>query len=68
MKPTLTSARFRHASPSFLLDDGRGAIMLSAMKFVFVALLLLAGLVMVVRAVSNRRTNGKLNIGDAIPL
>jgi peroxiredoxin Q/BCP len=41
--------------------------MLPAMKFVFVALLLLAGLVMVVRAVSNRRTNGKLNIGDAIP-
>ena len=41
--------------------------MLSAMKFVFVALLLLAGLVMVVRAVSNQRTNGKLNIGDPIP-
>jgi thioredoxin-dependent peroxiredoxin len=49
------------------LDDRQGAIMLSAMKFVFVALLLVAGLVMVVRAVSNRRTNGKLNIGDAIP-
>jgi peroxiredoxin Q/BCP len=41
--------------------------MVRAMKFVFVALLLAAGLVMVVRAVSNQRTNGKLNIGDPIP-
>jgi thioredoxin-dependent peroxiredoxin len=41
--------------------------MVSAMKVVFVALLLLAGLVMVVRAVSNQRTNGKLNLGDPIP-
>lgn len=41
--------------------------MLSGMKLLFVALLFLAGLVMVVRAVSNQRTNGKLNIGDPIP-
>ncbi len=41
--------------------------MLSVMKLLFVALLFLAGLVMVVRAVSNQRTNGKLNIGDPIP-
>ena len=41
--------------------------MLSAMKLLVVALLVLAGLVMVVRAVSNQRTNGKLNIGDPIP-
>jgi thioredoxin-dependent peroxiredoxin len=37
------------------------------MKFLFVALLLLAGLVMVVRAVSNQQTNEKLKIGDPIP-
>jgi thioredoxin-dependent peroxiredoxin len=41
--------------------------MLSGMKLLFVTLLFLAGLVMVVRAVSNQRTNGKLNIGDPIP-
>ena len=37
------------------------------MKLLFASLLLLAGLVMVVKAVSNQRTNGKLNIGDPIP-
>jgi len=37
------------------------------MKFIFLALLLLAGLVMVVRAVSSQQTNGKLKIGDSIP-
>jgi thioredoxin-dependent peroxiredoxin len=37
------------------------------MKLLFVSLILLAGLVVIVRAVSNRRTNGKLNIGDALP-
>jgi thioredoxin-dependent peroxiredoxin len=37
------------------------------MKFLFVSLLLLAGLVMVVRAVSSQRTNNKLKIGDPIP-
>lgn len=37
------------------------------MKFLFVSLLLLAGLVVVVKAVSDQRTNGKLNIGDRIP-
>lgn len=41
--------------------------MLLAVKLVFVALLLVAGLVMVVRAVSSQRTRGKLNIGDPIP-
>lgn len=41
--------------------------MLAGMKLLFVTLLFLAGLVMVVRAVSNQRTNGKLNIGDPIP-
>jgi peroxiredoxin Q/BCP len=37
------------------------------MKFLFTALLLLAGLAMLVKAVSNQRTNGKLKIGDPIP-
>jgi peroxiredoxin Q/BCP len=37
------------------------------MKLLFTFLLLLAGLVMVVKAVSNQQTNGKLNIGDPIP-
>jgi thioredoxin-dependent peroxiredoxin len=37
------------------------------MKVLSTALLLLAGLAMVVKAVSNQRTNGKLNIGDPIP-
>jgi thioredoxin-dependent peroxiredoxin len=41
--------------------------MLSHMKLLFAALLVLAGLVMVVRAVSNQRSNGRLKIGDAIP-
>ena len=41
--------------------------MLFAVKLVFVTLLLVAGLVMVVRAVSGQRTNGKLNLGDPIP-
>jgi len=41
--------------------------MLFAVKLVFVTLLLVAGLVMVVRAVSSQRTNGKLNVGDPIP-
>ncbi|MBV9106875.1 MAG: peroxiredoxin [Verrucomicrobia bacterium] len=38
------------------------------MKFLFTALLLLAGLATVVKAVSNQRSNGKLNIGDRIPV
>jgi len=37
------------------------------MRILFTALLLLAGLAVVVKAVSNQRTNGKLNIGDSIP-
>jgi thioredoxin-dependent peroxiredoxin len=37
------------------------------MKILFASLIVLAGLVVVVRAVSNQRTNGKLNIGDALP-
>ena len=37
------------------------------MKLLFASLILLAGLVVVVRAVSNQRTNGKLKIGDALP-
>jgi peroxiredoxin Q/BCP len=37
------------------------------MKLLFASLLLLAGLVVVVRAVSNRPTNSKLNLGDPIP-
>ena len=37
------------------------------MKRLFVSLILLAGLVVVVKAVSNQRTNGKLNIGDPLP-
>jgi peroxiredoxin Q/BCP len=41
--------------------------MLLEMKFLFTALLLLAGLAMLVKAVSNQRTNGKLKIGDPIP-
>jgi peroxiredoxin Q/BCP len=41
--------------------------MLLDMKLIFASLLLLAALVVVVRAVSNQRTNGKLNIGDPIP-
>jgi peroxiredoxin Q/BCP len=36
------------------------------MKLLFASLILLAGLV-VVKAVSNQRTNGKLKIGDAFP-
>jgi thioredoxin-dependent peroxiredoxin len=40
--------------------------MVPDMKLLFAALLLLGGLV-VVRAVSNQRTNGKLNLGDSIP-
>ncbi len=49
------------------LDDGWVTAILLGMRLLFTALLLLAGLVMVVKAVSNQRTNGKLNIGDAIP-
>ena len=41
--------------------------MLLEMKFLFTAVLLLAGLAMLVKAVSNQRTNGKLKIGDPIP-
>jgi peroxiredoxin Q/BCP len=37
------------------------------MKLLFVTLLFLAGLALVVRAISNQQTNGKLNIGDPIP-
>ncbi|MBV8378137.1 MAG: peroxiredoxin [Verrucomicrobia bacterium] len=37
------------------------------MKVLFTALLLLGALAVVVKAVSNQRTNGKLNLGDAIP-
>jgi thioredoxin-dependent peroxiredoxin len=37
------------------------------MKPMFASLILLAGLVVVVKAISNQRTNGKLNIGDALP-
>jgi thioredoxin-dependent peroxiredoxin len=37
------------------------------MKLLFVALLLLAGLVVVVKAVSNKQASGKLKIGDSIP-
>jgi thioredoxin-dependent peroxiredoxin len=49
------------------LDGWQGTIMVWLMKLVFVVLLLIAGLVMVGRAVSNLRTNGKLNLGDPIP-
>jgi thioredoxin-dependent peroxiredoxin len=41
--------------------------MVLAVKLVFVTLLLVAGLVMAVRALSFGRTNGKLKIGDPIP-
>ena len=41
--------------------------MLSDMKSLFASLILLGGLVMVAEAVSDQRTNGKLNIGDPIP-
>jgi peroxiredoxin Q/BCP len=41
--------------------------MVPEMKFLFTALVLLGGMAMVVKAVSNQRTNGKLNIGDPIP-
>jgi thioredoxin-dependent peroxiredoxin len=37
------------------------------MKRLFASLILLAGLVVVVRALSNQRTNGNLNIGDTLP-
>jgi peroxiredoxin Q/BCP len=37
------------------------------MKPLFASLILLAGLAVAVKAVSNQRTNGKLNIGDALP-
>ncbi|MEY2615733.1 MAG: thioredoxin-dependent peroxiredoxin [Verrucomicrobiota bacterium] len=37
------------------------------MRLLFTLLLLLAGLVMVVKAVSSQRTKGKLTIGDSIP-
>jgi hypothetical protein len=37
------------------------------MRLFFTLLLFLAGLVMVVKAVSSQRTKGKLNIGDPIP-
>jgi peroxiredoxin Q/BCP len=43
------------------------AISAGDMKLLFVALLLLGGLVVVVKAVSNKKTNGKLKIGDLIP-
>ena len=41
--------------------------MLSDMKLLFASLVSLGGLVMVAEAVSDQRTNGKLNIGDPIP-
>jgi peroxiredoxin Q/BCP len=41
--------------------------MVCNMRVLFASLILLAGLVLVVRAVSNRRTTGKLHIGDALP-
>jgi thioredoxin-dependent peroxiredoxin len=41
--------------------------MVLAVKLVFVTLLLVAGLVMAVRALSIGRTKGKLKIGDPIP-
>ena len=38
------------------------------MRLLFKLLLLLAGLVMVVKAVSSQRNKGKLNLGDSIPV
>jgi peroxiredoxin Q/BCP len=37
------------------------------MKPLFASFILLAGLLVVAKAISNQRTNGKLNIGDALP-
>jgi thioredoxin-dependent peroxiredoxin len=41
--------------------------MLLDMKLLFASLFLLAGLIVAVRAVSNRQTNSKLSIGNPIP-
>jgi thioredoxin-dependent peroxiredoxin len=37
------------------------------MKLLFASLILLAGLAVAVKAISYQRSNGKLNIGDALP-
>jgi thioredoxin-dependent peroxiredoxin len=46
---------------------GMGNGYATEMKLLLTSLLLLAGLVLVVRAVSNRQASSKLNIGDSIP-